>query len=86
MARARYPPTPNAQLPPNPGPLPHSNPAAMQVRTRIYVRSMARDSAAISRAHGEVFGAIRPASTMVEVQRLVHDDILVLIEADAVVV
>lgn len=54
------------------------------IRTRIFIRSMARDSAAISRAHGEVFGHIRPASSMVEVQRLVHDDILVLIEVDAI--
>ncbi|KAL6768695.1 hypothetical protein ACKKBF_B15820 [Auxenochlorella protothecoides x Auxenochlorella symbiontica] len=46
---------------------------------------MGRDSAAVSRAHGEVFGAIRPASSMIEVQRLVHDDILVLIEVDAIV-
>ncbi|KAL6768694.1 hypothetical protein ACKKBG_A15820 [Auxenochlorella protothecoides x Auxenochlorella symbiontica] len=55
------------------------------IRTRVYLRNMGRDSAAVSRAHGEVFGAIRPASSMIEVQRLVHDDILVLIEVDAIV-
>lgn len=60
-------------------------PNPMQIRTRVYLRNMGRDSAAVSRAHGEVFGAIRPASSMIEVQRLVHDDILVLIEVDAIV-
>ncbi|KAL4429198.1 hypothetical protein ABPG77_010177 [Micractinium sp. CCAP 211/92] len=54
-------------------------------RTRLFVRNLARDGEAISRAHGNVLGTVKPASTMVEVSRLVHDDILVLIEADAVV-
>jgi enamine deaminase RidA (YjgF/YER057c/UK114 family) len=52
------------------------------VRTRIYVRDIARWEA-IGRAHGEVFGAIRPASAMVEVSGLVDPAMLVEIEADA---
>ncbi len=52
------------------------------VRTRIYVRDIAQWEA-IGRAHGEVFGAIRPASAMVEVSGLVDPAMLVEIEADA---
>jgi enamine deaminase RidA (YjgF/YER057c/UK114 family) len=54
------------------------------VRTRIFVKNM-DDGEAIGRAHGEVFKDIRPAATMVEVSRFIHDDILVEIEADAVI-
>jgi enamine deaminase RidA (YjgF/YER057c/UK114 family) len=54
------------------------------VRTRLYVTDISRWQEA-ARAHGEVFGTIRPATSMVEVRRLISPDMLIEIEADAVV-
>jgi len=54
------------------------------VRTRMYVRNVG-DWEAIGRVHGEYFGSIRPASTMVEVSGLVDPQMLVEIEVDAYV-
>ena len=54
------------------------------VRTRMYVTDISRWEE-VGRVHGEVFGEVRPASTMVEVSRLIDPALLVEVEADAVV-
>ncbi len=54
------------------------------VRTRIYVTDISRWEE-IGGVHGEIFGEIRPATTMVQVAKLIDDAALVEIEADAVI-
>lgn len=53
------------------------------VRTRIYVTRIS-DWEQIGRAHGEVFGEIRPATAMIEVSKLINPEMLVEIEAEAI--
>jgi len=54
------------------------------VRTRMFVTDISQWEA-VGRAHGDVFRDIRPVATMVEVRRLIDPDMLVEVEADAVV-
>jgi enamine deaminase RidA (YjgF/YER057c/UK114 family) len=64
----------------------HEAGASMQdvVRTRMFVTDISQWQE-ISRAHGEYFKDVRPAATMVEIQRLIEPDMLVEIEVTAVI-
>lgn len=52
------------------------------VRTRMFVTDMTKSGAVLA-VHGELFGSIRPAATIVQVMALIHPSLLVEIEVDA---
>ena len=54
------------------------------IRTRMYVTSVSKWEE-VARVHGEVFGEIRPATTIVEIAKLIDKDAQIEIEADAIV-
>lgn len=54
------------------------------IRTRMYVTDVSQWEA-VAKVHGEIFGEIRPATTIVEVARLIDADAMIEIEADAIV-
>jgi enamine deaminase RidA (YjgF/YER057c/UK114 family) len=54
------------------------------IRTRIYVIDVTKWEE-VAKVHGEIFGQIRPATSLLEVAKLIDDDALIEIEAEAVV-